>query len=132
MRHLWAPYLRGGGGVGGVGGGGAGAIVFVVDAADPARWPEAQRELHGLLALDIPVAVLGNKADEARGGAGPATTAALAAALQLPAGASAAATEGADAMADEGAGAPRVALFLGSAWEGTGYLAALAWLGEQL
>ena len=57
-RELWTHYFKG-----------ADAVVFVVDAADPARFAEAKRELDGVLASDalaeVPVLVLANKIDRA-------------------------------------------------------------------
>ncbi|KAH3765607.1 Small COPII coat GTPase sar1 [Pelomyxa schiedti] len=56
VREMWRDYFMG-----------TDAIVFMVDAADTARIPEAQAELAGLLQdsqlNDIPIAVFGNKCD---------------------------------------------------------------------
>jgi len=77
-RRLWADYLRG------VSAHPRGAIVFVVDAADPDRFPEACAELSALLQMTslahVPVLCLGNKID--RPTAVPQRL--LAAALGLP------------------------------------------------
>jgi len=55
-RRLWRDYLID-----------VSAIVFMVDAADRSRLPEARRELNGLLTDDslqtVPMVVLGNKID---------------------------------------------------------------------
>lgn len=55
-RRLWKEYF-----------GIAGAILFLVDAADPSRFPEGAEELQMLLAepalKEVPIAVLGTKID---------------------------------------------------------------------
>ena len=107
VRRLWPKFL-----------GRTDAILFLVDAADPARLAEAREELHGLLAhapaARVPVAVLGNKSDVP----GSLADAALREALGL------------DRLPAAG-GAP-VALFVGSVLQASGYPAAFAWLGQQL
>lgn len=56
VRHLWEEYLLD-----------ASAIIFIVDAADVARFDEAKEELDDLLALeafvDKPFLILANKQD---------------------------------------------------------------------
>mmetsp|Transcript_21786 Transcript_21786/g.51874 ORF Transcript_21786/g.51874 Transcript_21786/m.51874 type:complete len:176 (-) Transcript_21786:86-613(-) len=55
-RELWKDYFPS-----------VSALIFMVDSADRARFPEAKKELDSLLAADelanIPVCVLGNKID---------------------------------------------------------------------
>ncbi len=103
--------------------------MFVVDAADPARLPEAQRELLGLLRAGVPVAVFGNKVDAP----GSLAAAQLQAALALPAGGGASGSGGPSGGSGGGpASATPTALFLGSVWHETGYPAAFAWLSQQL
>lgn len=56
FRTMWERYCRG-----------VSAIVFVVDAADEGRFPDAKEELHDILTrpalAGIPVLVLANKSD---------------------------------------------------------------------
>merc|ERR1712070_95542 len=56
VRKLWKDYYAT-----------ADGVVFLVDASERERFPEAMQELHGVLAdpetADVPLVVLGNKSD---------------------------------------------------------------------
>lgn len=56
-RVLWKSYLHA-----------TDAVVFIVDAAEPARFDEVREELHALLmnedVAEVPILVLGNKIDK--------------------------------------------------------------------
>lgn len=111
-RRLWHEY-----------GVASDAIVFIVDATDTDRLPEAKKELCGLLTADdlssIPVLVLGNKIDMPRA----VSEDQLRVALGL---------EQTTGNARPPAGVRPIELFMTSIVNRTGYTEGFTWLSRQL
>ena len=121
LRSQWARLLTSGPAAGSAWAQGAervSGVIFVVDAADPARWPEAREELRRLRdeprLSETPFLVLANKMDLPFA----QSPEALAAALQLT---GELAVPGSTPCAVQGA----------STLEGGGVLAALEWIAEN-
>mmetsp|Transcript_48412 Transcript_48412/g.90712 ORF Transcript_48412/g.90712 Transcript_48412/m.90712 type:complete len:219 (+) Transcript_48412:50-706(+) len=104
-RRLWKDYFRV-----------ASAIVFMVDSADRARFPEAAEELKNLLkeaTLQVPIAVLAQKVDLP----GSATKEEFSRALEIPA----------ESDSDR-----KMKVFMCSVMERKGYAEVMQWIQEQI
>ena len=115
MRRLWREYSVG-----------CDAVVFIVDAHDTERIPEAKRELDGLLASEelanVPFLILGNKIDMADSLSEP----------QLRAGLGLVATTGKEAgVSVEGMARP-IEVFMCSVTRRSGYAKGFNWLAQYL